>query len=151
METFSVDLAQNDTSLAELEDYIRNTARQYVSASERAKTLLAEVGKETANKLAAGTPGYVYLKQLGHKPLATEDIERIITALGTDEEKAVVAEFPAAQRTLNDRLKGNPVIGLILKQAKISYDQYYQRQSLPERWTPSQMIAIIDVLERLRV
>ncbi|MFD1145376.1 hypothetical protein ACFQ4C_29895 [Larkinella insperata] len=137
--------------LAELEDYIKNTARQYAQACERARRLLAGLDKQEAVKLVAGTPGYVYLKQKGHKSLATEDIQQIINELGSEEEKRIVADFPAAQQALTDRLKETPSIGLVMKQAKVSYQQYYQRQLRPDLWSAEQMIAIVDVLDRLQI
>ncbi|MFD1140823.1 hypothetical protein ACFQ4C_06875 [Larkinella insperata] len=154
METFFVDspeIAQNSIALAELEDSIRNTAQQYERAVKRAKSLLAGVDKETAATIIAGTPRYVYMKQLGHKALTPEDVSAIINALGTEEEKQVITAFPQAQKALNDRLKTTPIIGTVYKQAKLTSNQYYQRQDVSERWTPEQMIAVIDVLDRLRV
>lgn len=126
---------------------IRATAERYRQAQQKADQLKVEA----EDRLLAGTAGTIYLKKKGHRPLSVTDVEQIIRAMGNEEDNQSLTDFTQAQINLSQRLQGAKNIGLILEQAGITYMNYYKRLSQPELWKAEQMIAIVDVLDRLRV
>lgn len=141
-------IKEDNTELAVHDEEIRLAAERYAQTKLRADELKASA----EDRLFAGSPGTIYLKKLGHRPLSTADINQIIGALGTEEEKQSLVDFTRAQELLSQRLKPiSQYIRLVLEQAEVPYPQYYKRLDQPELWKAEQMIAIIDVLTRLRV
>ncbi len=103
------------------DEQLIHVAKQYVSLVDRAKEL---VGQAPPN-LLSGSASSTYLKRMGHRSLTADDITAIIGAVGSEEDKAVLAAFGQAQQELNERLDRTKPIGLVLKQAGIPYDQAY--------------------------
>jgi hypothetical protein len=128
-------------------DRIVTAAKRYMAVLEKAIHLLPNVD----DSLLAGTPGTVYLKKLGHRPLTGEDSENIIRSLGSDEEKKTLIRFSQAQQALSERLKKNKWSGLIIEQSGIHYLKAYRRIAKPELWKGEEMIRVIQVLDRLQV
>jgi hypothetical protein len=83
--------------------------------------------------------------------LTTEDVQSLISALGSADDKQIVLDFQQAQLELSQRLQHTKNIGLVLKQAKIPYQQAYARFSRSDLWKPEQMIQIMEVLRRLQL
>ena len=138
---------KEDDTLESLDATIRLAAEKYIALQRAANEMKAEA----EDRLFTGSPGTIYLKKRGHRKLSVEDISQLISAKGTDEDRAALAEFATAQTNLSERLQKADSIGLILKQAEIAYMNYYKRIGQPELWTPEQVIQIVDVLDRLRV
>lgn len=134
--------------LAVQDQAIRIAAEGYIQTQHKADEL-----KVTAeDRLMSGTPGTVYLKKMGHRPLAVGDIQMIIGAMGTQDDKQSLSDFSQAQQQLSERLKPiGQFIRLVLEQADIPYMVYYGRLKRPDLWKAEQMIRIVDVLDRLRI
>lgn len=130
-----------------IEEQILDAARNYITVLEKANSLVSQA----SDGLLSGSSSTVYLKKLGHRPLKAEDSEALINALGNDEDKRLMAEFQQAQQAISDRLQQTKNIGLVLKQAKIPYDQVYKRAKRTDLWKPEQMIQIMEVLRRLQL
>lgn len=137
-----------DITLAVQDKEIRTAAERYIKTKQKADELKADA----EDRLFAGSAGTVYLKKLGHRPLSTPDVNQLIGAMGDEEDKQSLTDFADAQQKLSQRLKPlSQHIGLILEQAEVPYFQYRRRLEQVDLWKPEQMIAIVDVLDRLRV
>jgi uncharacterized protein YqeY len=133
--------------LEQIDEHILQVATNHLAAAEHAKQLL----EKAEDRLISGSPGTISLKRYGHRPLSQNDVDSIINALGSDVDKQAIANLGNAQRALSERLKGTAHVGLVIEQAHIPYAQYYQRSLKPELWKPEQMVAVVEVLKRLRV
>lgn len=129
------------------EEQILTAAQNYLVLLDKA----AELVSQAPDKLLAGSASTVYLKKLGHRALTADDTAAVLTALGTDQDRQLLAEFRRAQDALSERLQHTKNIGLVLKQAKVPYDQMYKRAKRTDLWKPDQMIAIVEVLRRLQL
>jgi hypothetical protein len=130
-----------------IEEQILQAATDYLAVLDKANELVSQANDD----LISGSASTVYLKKLGHRPLKTEDSEAIINALGSEEDRQAVINFKKAQESISERLQNTKNIGLVLKQAKIPYDQVYKRAKRTDLWKPEQMIQIIEVIRRLQV
>ncbi|GAA4465220.1 hypothetical protein GCM10023189_45530 [Nibrella saemangeumensis] len=126
---------------------ILNVAQKYLTLQKKANVL----ARSASDELLSGSAGSAYLKRMGHRPLTTEDVERLINTLGSEEDRKALSAFQQAQELLNQRLWQTKNIGLVLEQAAIPYDLFYKRKKRPDLWKPEQMISIVDVLQRLRL
>jgi hypothetical protein len=150
METNFVDSPQNeveDMSLREGDADIVLAAQQYMAVQAKIKDLLARA----EDRHISGSPGTIYLKRLGHRPLSTTDFDNIVNALGSDEDKKALIDFAVAQEALQERLKATKAIGLVLEQAEITRDLYYNRAKRADLWKPEEVLKVMEVLDRLRV
>jgi len=138
---------EDSMSFGETEEQILTAAQHYLTLLDKA----AELVEEAPDDLLAGSAGTVYQKKLGLRALTAEDTSAILTALGTDEDRQMLDEFRKAQETMGKRLQNTKRIGLVLKQAKVPYDQMYKRKDRPDLWKPDQMIAIVEVLRQLQL
>ena len=129
------------------EEQIIDAAKNYSTVLHKASELVTQASDD----LLSGSPATIYLKKLGHIPLTTEDVQSLISALGSMVDKQIVLDFQQAQLELSQRLQNTNNIGLVLKQAKIPYQQAYARFSRSDLWKPEQMIQIMDVLRRLQL
>ena len=130
-----------------IEEQILAAAKQYILLLEKVNELVGQA----PDAILSGSPSTIYLKKLGHRPLTSEDSQAVINALGTEQDKQLVVDFGLAQEAISQRLQVTKNIGLVLKQAKIPYDQVYKRFKRTDLWKPEQMIQIIDVLRRLQL
>lgn len=150
METILVDspsIKVDDMGLRESDERILDAARRFIAVQEKTSELL---GKAEDRHLS-GSPGTVYLKRLGHRSLSVSDFENIVDATGSQEDKLALVDFGLAQQELTDRLKTTKAIGLVLEQAEMTRDLYYNRLKKPDLWKPEEVIKLIDVIDRLRV
>lgn len=150
METILVDsppINIDDMALRESDERILDAAKRFMAVQANTSELLARV----EDRHLSGSPGTIYLKRLGHRPLSGLDIASIINALGTQEDKLALVDFGLAQQELTDRIKTTKVIGLVLEQAQMTRDLYYNRLKKPDLWKPEEVIKLIEVLDRLRV
>lgn len=122
-------------------------AQRYIDVQNKTSELLAEA----KDRLFSGSPGTVYLKKLGHRPLTPSDFENVVNAHGTPQDQQAVIDFGKAQLDLRDRLKTTKIIGVILEQAGITKDLFYNRVKQPNLWKPDEVIKIMTVLDRLQV
>ncbi|AUD06723.1 hypothetical protein [Spirosoma pollinicola] len=130
-----------------VEEQIIDAAKNYSTVLHKATELVSQA----TDDLFSGTPATIYLKKMGHRQLTSEELKNIITALGSAEDKQIVQDFQQAQLELSQRLQNTKNIGLLLKQAKIPYQQAYARFSRSDLWKPEQMIQIMEVLRRLQL
>ena len=126
---------------------IMQKARQYEALREQAKQWLPDA----EDRFVAGSKETKYLKKLGHRPLSKADIETLVRALGNDEQKELIIAFERAQAELSKRLAAISNLGLVLNQAGVNYNTYYLRLARPELWKPEEIVAIVMVLERLKL
>lgn len=134
-------------ALQESDAAILDAAQRYTVLLQKAPTLL-ELAED---RLLSGTPGTVYLKKLGHRPLTAADFESIVKAHGTDEDKQSLTDFIEAQSATSVRLKETRMIGFVLEQAEITRDLFYYRMKQPNKWKPEEIVKVMEVLDRLRV
>ena len=130
-----------------VEEQILQAATSYLTLLEKANELVGQV----PDGVITGSASSIYLKKLGHRALKSEEVEAIIKALGTEEDKQALDAFRQAQEDISQRLQNTKNIGLVLKQAKIPYDQVYKRSKRTDLWKPEQMIQIMEVLKRLQL
>ena len=130
-----------------LEEQILQAAKNYIAVLEKADELVSKA----PDQILSGSSSTIYLKNLGHRPLKIEDSEAVINALGSDEDKLVISEFHQAQQGISQRLQNTKNIGLVLKQAKVPYDQMYKRLTRTDLWKPEQIVQIMEVLQRLQL
>ncbi len=143
-----VDIIEDDDMFAREGDAgILAAAQHYSELQSKTSELLANA----EDRLLSGSPGTVYLKRLGHRPLSPADFENIVKAHGTAEDKQAFEAFTQAQINLRDRLKTTKIIGTILDQAGITKDLFYNRVKQPNLWKPEEVIKIMTVLDRLQV
>lgn len=129
------------------EEQIIDAANNYTTVLLKASELVTQASDD----LLSGSPATIYLKKMGHRPLTTEDYKNVINALGSTEDQQTFLDFEQAQEHLSQRLQNTKNIGLVLKQAKIPYQQAYARFSRSDLWKPEQMIQIMEVLRRLQL
>ncbi|GAA4419291.1 hypothetical protein GCM10023187_53460 [Nibrella viscosa] len=134
------DLGTTDAQIVE-------AAQKYLTLQKKAN----ELASSASDELLSGSSGSVYLKRMGHRSLTTEDIERIINTLGSEQDREFLQAFQRAQESLNLRLVKTNYLRLVLEQAGIPQDSYYSRRKRPDLWKPEQMITLIEVLQRLRL
>jgi hypothetical protein len=153
METNSVllrpenEIVVDDMFLRETDAGILSAAQRYIELQTKSSELLANAEE----RLLSGTPGTVYLKKLGHRPLSSTDFENIVNAHGTPEDKQTLIDFGAAQHALQERLRTTKAIGLVLEQADIARDLFYKRTKRPDLWKPDEVIRVMNVLDRIQV
>ena len=150
METFLVDsppIKLDDTALRESDERILDATKRFMAVQGKIPELLSR----TEDRHFSGSPGTIYLKRLGHRALTQSDFENVVNALGTQEDKLSLVDFSLAQQELTDRMKTVKVIGLILEQADMTRDLYYNRLKKPDLWKPEEVVKVIEVLDRLRV
>lgn len=129
------------------EEQIINAAKNYLTTLEKTGELVSQA----TDDLFSGSPATIYLKKLGHRPLTAEDYQNLINALGSEQDKQILHDFHQAQQAITHRLQRTKSIGLVLKQAKIPYQQAYARFRRSDLWKPEQMIQIVEVLQRLQL
>ncbi|GAA4459309.1 hypothetical protein GCM10023189_32800 [Nibrella saemangeumensis] len=133
--------------LGTTDEQIVEAAQKYLTLRKKAN----ELASSASDELLSGSAGSVYLKRMGHRPLTTEDVDRLINTLGCEEDRESLLAFQQAQESLNQRLGNAHYLRLILEQADISQDSYYSRRKRPDLWRPEQMISLVEVLQRLRL
>ena len=126
---------------------IMQKARQYEALRGQANGWLPDA----EDRFIAGSKETKYLKKLGHRALSKADIETVVRTLGNDEQKELMPAFRRAQAGLSKRLATISNLGLVLNQAEVNYNTYYLRLARPELWKADEMIAIMTVLERLKL
>lgn len=129
------------------EEQIIDAAKNYLATLEKTGELVSQAPDD----LFSGSPATIYLKKLGHRPLTAEDYQNLINALGSEQDKQILHDFQQAQQAITHRLQHTKSIGLVLRQAKIPYQQAYARFSRSDLWKPEQMIQIVEVLQRLQL
>lgn len=143
-----VDIIEDDDMFTREGDAgILAAALHYIELQSKTSGFLANA----EDRLFSGSPGTIYLKRLGHRPLSPVDFENIVKAHGTAEDKQAFVDFTQAQTNLRNRLKTTKIIGTILEQAGITKDLYYNREKHPNLWKPDEVIKIMTVLDRLQV
>ena len=150
METNFVDsppIEVDDMALREIDSVILAATLRYQQVQSKTKDYLSRA----EDRLLSGTPGTVYLKKLGHRPLSTTDFENLVNALGSQEDKQALVEYKDAQEALRDRLRTTKAIGLVLEQSDITRDLLYKRAKRPDLWKAEEVIKIMNVLDRLHV
>lgn len=126
---------------------IMRQASQYEALREQANGWLPDA----EDRFIAGSKETKYLKKLGHRTLSKADVETLVRALGNDEQKELITAFERAQAGLSKRLAAISNLGLVLNQAGVNYNTYYLRLARPELWKADEMIAIMAVVERLKL
>lgn len=122
-------------------------ASQYEALREQANQWLSNA----EDRFIGGSKETKYLKKLGHRALSKADVETLVRALGNDEQKEQITAFERAQTELSKRLAAISNIGLVLNQAGVNYNTYYLRLTRPQLWKADEMIAIMTVVERLKL
>ncbi len=140
-------MEEQDLPLEFTRDHLIAAAKRYFAVLEKARQLLPDA----EDSLLSGSPGTTYLKKMGHRPLSSEDSEKIIQVLGTKADKEALVEFGQAQQALSKRLKKTKGIGLIMEQADVPYLKLRRRVAKPEMWKPQEMIQVVEVLKRLQL
>lgn len=140
-------MEEQDLPLEFTRDHLIAAAKRYIAVLQKARQLVPDAG----DNLLSGSAGTIYLKKMGHRPLSGEDSERIIHALGSQEDKQALIEFSQAQQALSTRLKKTKGIGLIMEQADVPYLKQRRRVAKPEMWKPEEMIQVVEVLKRLQL
>ena len=153
METISVllrpsDIIKDDDMFQREGDAgILTAAQGYIELQGKTGEFLADA----EDRLLSGSPGTIYLKRLGHRPLTAADLESLVMAKGTPEDKQALLAFTQAQTAIRDRLKTTKIIGTILEQAGITRDLFYTRVKQPNLWKADEVIKVMTVLDRLQV
>lgn len=137
---------QNETQQLSDQEIMRK-ASQYEALREYANGWLPDA----EDRFIAGSIKTKQLKKLGHRALSRADVETLVRALGNDEQKELITAFEQAQAGLSKRLASISNLGLVLNQAEINYNTYYLRTARPELWKAEEMVAIMTVLERLKL
>lgn len=137
---------QDETQQLSDQEIIRK-AKQYEALREQANGWLPDA----EDRFIAGSKETKYLKKLGHRALSKADVETLVRGLGNDEQKELITAFERAQAGLSKRLASISNLGLVLNQAEINYNTYYLRTARPELWKTDEMIAVMTVLERLKL
>jgi hypothetical protein len=130
---------------------ILRIASQYAELEKQAEQRVNEWLADVELRHLSGSEKSAYLKKLGHRPLTNEDLVNLILLYGSDEQKQLVSAFGEAKIKLTARLAKTANLGLVLKQAGINYNTYYNRVGKPDLWKPSEVIEIMTVLERLKL
>ncbi|RZK44299.1 MAG: hypothetical protein EOO61_04320 [Hymenobacter sp.] len=138
---------EEDMALQESDLAILEAAQRYITLKQKEPALL----ELTEDRLLSGTPGTVYLKKLGHRPLTSADFENIVKAYGTDEDKRALTDFTQAKAELQERLNNTRSIGLVLEQAELTKNEFYYRVKQSDRWKPEEIVKVMEVLDRLRI
>ncbi len=129
------------------DDQILLATKQFIDVQTKVKEQLTAAGDE----LLSGSAGTIYLKRMGHRSLSAEDSQRIIKALGTDEDRKALVTFEGPQQAITQRMKKAKAKGLILTQASITLPGWRKRVVDYTLWKPDQIIQVIEVLKRMRV
>ena len=140
-------MEEQDLPLEFTRDHLIDAAKQYTAVLEKIRQLVPDAD----DSLLSGSAGTIYLKKMNHRPLSGEDNERIIQALGSDEDKQALITFHQAQQALSNRLKKTKGIGLIMEQANVPYLKQRRRAAKPEMWKPEEMIQVVEVLKQLQL
>jgi hypothetical protein len=140
-------MEEQDLPLEWTRDHLLTAAKRYIALQDKARELLPMAD----DSLLSGTPGTVYLKKMNHRPLSGEDSDKIIRALGSDEDKIALATFTQAQQALSERLKKTKGIGLIMEQAAVPYLKQRRRIANPAMWKAEEMISVVETLKRLQL
>lgn len=142
-----IPIKEIDIALKFQDEIIQRAADAYIKTLQEVNQLKADA----EDRHLSGSPGTIYLKKMGHRALTVDDINQLIEAKGSDEQRAARIAFVEAQESLSRRLKPlSQNIRMILEQAEIPYPQYYKRLTQPDLWKPEQMLRVIEVLDRLR-
>ncbi|UHG94710.1 hypothetical protein [Spirosoma oryzicola] len=142
-----VEIEEGDMFSREGDAAIMVAAQHYIEVQNKTSDFLSRV----EDRHLSGSPGTVYLKKLGHRPLSAKDFDSIVNAVGSQEDKQAVSNFGKAQLDLAERLKSTKIIGVILEQAEITRDLYYNRAKQPHLWKAEEVIKVMNVLDRLQV
>ena len=127
---------------------IRHAAERYLESLQK----VDELKNEAEDRLFSGSPGTIYHKRLGLRPLTKEDKENIVGARGTEEDRQSLVDFNQAQIDLSQRLKSvGRLIGPLINQAELNRFNYYPRLKRPELWTADEMVRVVDVLIRFQI
>lgn len=129
------------------DDQILVAAKRYQETISKAPGLLEKAGDE----LISGSAQTIYLKRMGHRALSSEDVEKIMNALGSEADKRAMVLFEAAQHALTKRMKAAKAKGIILDQANISLPEWRRRVENPLLWKTSQVEKVIEVLKRIGI
>lgn len=132
----------------ELLDGIKKAAAAYQTEWPTFETKAREWVSQADDELLTGSPQTAYLKRMGHRALSLQDIEQLVIKFGSKTNQQIIKAFHQAQQQLVDRLNNTKAINLVMKQANVSYSQYYQRQKNPTLWTAEQVIRVATVLDR---
>lgn len=150
METYFVILPsseQDDMALRESDARILDAAARFSALQNKTSELLARA----EDRHLTGSPGTIYLKKLGHRPLSTADFESLVNNLGADEDKQTLLDYRQAQIDMSARLKATKAIGVVLEQAEVSNNHFYNRVKKPYLWETGEVIKIMEVLDRMRL
>lgn len=137
----------NDAQMGFSDDQILAATKRFMDAQAKVKDLLEKAGDD----LISGSAQTIYLKRMGHRPLSAEDAERIINALGSEQDKRSIQAFEGAQRALTQRMKTAKAKGIILAQANISLPEWRKRVDNPLLWKAEQVVKVVEVLKRIGV
>ena len=140
-------MEEQDLPLAFTREHLIAAAKRYIAVFEKARQLMPDAD----DNLLSGSAGTIYLKKMGHRPLSSEDSERIIQALGSQEDKQALIDFSHAQQAFSTRLKKTKGIGLIMQQADMPYLKQRRRIAKPDMWKPEEMIQVVEVLKRFQL
>ncbi|MDB5240564.1 MAG: hypothetical protein JWP57_1189 [Spirosoma sp.] len=135
----------------ELLDGIKKAATAYQTEWPTFETKAREWVSQADDELLTGSPQTAYLKRMGHRALSLQDIEQLVIKFGNKTNQQIIKSFHQAQQQLVDRLSNTKAINLVMKQANVSYSQYYQRQKSPTLWSADQIINVVAVLERTQL
>lgn len=131
-------------------DMLRS-AERYADFVQQADTQLKTWLSQVEPRHLSGAAESAYLKKLGHRPLTKKDFTSLVSIYGDEHQKQVLADFNQTQTELSQRLGGSSNLGLVLKQAGINYNTYYLRVKRPALWQPEEIMAVVRVLERLKL
>ena len=137
----------DDMFVREGDAAILAAAQRYIELQSKTSELLTNA----EDRLLSGSPRTVYQKRKGHRSLTSADFENLVRAKGTQEDKEALADFLKAQINIRDRLSTTKIIGIILDQAGMTKDLYYNREKQPTLWKPEEVIKVMSVLDRLQV
>ncbi|WP_157627066.1 hypothetical protein [Spirosoma luteum] len=150
-------MAKEELSIPEREaQLLRDTeigqsARQYVEMEKWAEQQIKNWLPNVDERHLSGSKESAYLKKLGHRALTKGDLLNLVLTFGDEQHKQRITSFKQAQTDLSNRLDKMSNLGLVLKQAGINYNTYYLRKSEPERWKAEEVIAVMTVLQRLKL
>lgn len=136
-----------------IDDHIRQVATAYLDfekrAPDQAKQWLNRPGVDAS--ILSGGDRSIRMKLTGLRPLTKQDVNNLFGQFGDESSKQQITLFSQAQQQFNERLQKSPYIGLILSQASIHYNSYYEWLKRPDLWSAEDMIRILSILERLDI
>ncbi|WP_144051874.1 hypothetical protein [Fibrisoma limi] len=130
---------------------ILRIASQYAEFEKQVDQQVNEWLSKVELRHLSGSEKSAYLKKLGHRPLTNEDLATLVLLYGSDAQKQFISAFEDAKTKLTARLAKTANLGLVLKQAGVNYNTYYNRVGKPDLWKPNEMIEIMTVLKRLKL